>query len=208
MHRIARVLASTAIAGVVALAACHKQPPGNSEQSSESSGTPNIAQEQKAAAQNQNEASNSLPNEFPKTIPLFPGAQIQQVRKPKGSMREIFLISNAQLDPIISYYKDALVKNGYEITSTLRMAARRTWSCDFHKGGQQCSVMLFPNDQDKSKLTIDLIYQMPSTVASVPTLPQETYDIVGPGEPAAAGAPAQAGKQNQVQPNNQKRKAG
>ena len=133
---------------------------------------------------NPEEPGKSLPADFQKTMPIFPGAEIASVRKPKGAMREIFFASDGQLDPMIAFYKDTLLKNGYEITATLKMAARKTWSCDFHKGGQQASVMLFPSDKDKSRMTIDLIYEIPTKAVMAADPLQENFDVVGPGEVA------------------------
>ena len=199
-----RALPACLLACILVISACHKTqntPPVSEQSQNDAADTA-----QAAPKGNPDEATKALPSEFPKNLPVFPGAAIEHVRKPKGSMREIFLVSGAQLDQLVNFYKDQLAKAGYDVTSTLKMAARRTWSCDFHKGGQQCSVMLFPNDQDKTKLTIDLIYQMPATVAVVPTLPQETFDVIGPGQPPQ---PTQNQTKTNLTPNkSEKRKSG
>ncbi len=166
------LLSTFAVAYVLVFAACHKGGQSETSPSSQSQAQAAIPENQQPSKVNQDEPSNALPREYPKTLPVFPGAQIE------------------------------LTKNGYDVTSALKIAVRKTWSCDFHKGGQQCSVMLFPNDADKSKMTIDLTYQMPSTVAVVPTLPQETFDVVGPGEPTLPNQP-----KNTVKGKTEKRKA-
>jgi hypothetical protein len=129
------------------------------------------------------EASSALPPDMDHSL-VFPGANVDHVRRPKGAMREVLFSTEAPLDRLIEFYKDGLQKAGYDVTATLRMAARKTWSCDFHKGGQQASIMLFPDDKDKSRMTIDLIYEMPSRTNQGPTEPEETFDVVGPGEVA------------------------
>ncbi len=135
---------------------------------------------QKVAA-NPDEPSKALPADF-ESIPVFPGARLEHVRKPKGAMREVLFSTDASLDEVINFYKASLVKNGFLLTATLRMAARRTWSCDFHRGGQQASVMSFPSDQDKSRLTIDLIYEIPTKAVMAADPLAEDFDVVGPGE--------------------------
>lgn len=141
------------------------------------------------------EPSRELPADFSRTIPIYPGAKVDSVRRPKGAMREIFFTSDGQLDPMIEYYKEGLGKGGYQITATLKMAARKTWSCDFHKGGQQASVMIFPNEKDPSLVTIDLIYEIPSTATAAADPTHEDFDVIGPGEIAQSG-PNQNEKRN------------
>ncbi len=128
------------------------------------------------------EQTKAFPPDLDKNFPIFPGSMVEHVRKPKGAMREVLLSADAPLDKLIQFYKEGLQNSGYQITSALKMAARRTWSCDFHKAGQQASIMLFPADQDKSRMTIDLIYEMPSRETPRPAVPEEKFDIVGPGE--------------------------
>lgn len=98
-------------------------------------------------------------------------------------MREILLSSDTSVDKLIDFYKQGLTRTGYQITSSLKMPARRTWSCDFHRAGQQASILLFPSEEDRSRVTIDLIYEMPSRNI-LPTEPEEQFDVVGPGEVA------------------------
>ena len=71
-------------------------------------------------------------------MPIYPGAVVQHVRKPKGAMREIvFELKNSpSLDDMVNFYKDGLKKNDFKITSMLIMRGRKTWSCDFHKDGR------------------------------------------------------------------------
>jgi hypothetical protein len=130
------------------------------------------------------EPSIAMPADFDASLPIFPNATVAHVRRPKGLMREILLDSPAPVDRLIDFYKEALEKNGYEVTSTMKSAARKTWSCDFHKGGEQDSVMLFPSDQDQSHITIDLIYEIPEKGGDQLAMPQEKFDVVGPGEVA------------------------
>ena len=110
-------------------------------------------------------------------MPIYPGAAIQHVRKPKGAMREIvFELKNSPpLNQMVSFYKDGLKKGDFKITSSLTMPARKTWSCDFHKDGRPGSVMLYPADDDKTSTTIDLIYEMPSNVDQALMEPREEF---------------------------------
>ena len=62
------------------------------------------------------------------------------------------------------------------------MPARKTWSCDFHYNGRPGSIMLYPSDQDKSKMTIDLIYELPAHLDASLIEPKEDFDVEGPGE--------------------------
>jgi hypothetical protein len=128
------------------------------------------------------EPGNALPPDLYKSMPIYPGAKIEHVRKPKGAMREIMFTSDAQMPQMVAYYKDELKKNDFHITSSLIMPARKTWSCDFHYNGRPGSIMLYPSDQDKSKMTIDLIYELPAHVDASLVEPTEIFDVEGPGE--------------------------
>jgi len=130
------------------------------------------------------EPTKALPPDFDKRMPVYPGAVVEHVRRPRGAMREILFSSDAPIDKLIESYRESLHKAGFEVTSSLKMAARRTWSCDFHRDGQQCGLMIFPSDEDKAHLTIDLIYEMPSKSDEIFTEPEEHFDVVGPGEVA------------------------
>jgi hypothetical protein len=141
------------------------------------------------------EPSRALPPDFDRNLPVLPGSIVEHVRTPKGAMREILFGSNASVDELIRFYKTGLQSAGYRITSTLKMPARRTWSCDFHKEGQQASIMLFPSENDKSRMTIDLVYEMPARDQR-PVLPEEKFDIVGPGEIAQTTIAGGKGKRN------------
>jgi hypothetical protein len=129
------------------------------------------------------EASKAIPPDLYKSMPVYPGAEVLHVRKPKGAMREIFFeLKNAPaLDQMVNFYKDGLKKGDFKITSSLIMRARKTWSCDFHKDGRPGSVMLYPDDKDKSTTVIDLIYEMPSKVDEAMLEPKEDFDVIGPG---------------------------
>jgi hypothetical protein len=130
------------------------------------------------------EPGNKLPTDLYPNMPIYPGAKIDHVRKPKGAMREIMFSSDAQMPQMVAYYKDELKKNDFHITSSLIMPARKTWSCDFHYNGRPGSIMLYPSDQDKAKMTIDLIYELPAHMDESLMEPKEDFDIEGPGEMA------------------------
>jgi len=128
------------------------------------------------------EPGNALPSDMYKAMPIYPGAKIEHVRKPKGAMREVLFSSDAQMQPMVAYYKDELKKNDFHVTSSLIMPARKTWSCDFIFDGRPGSLMLYPSDQDKAKMTIDLIYELPAHLDPSLIEPTEEFDIEGPGE--------------------------
>ncbi|MHB8383934.1 MAG: hypothetical protein ACYDC3_16520 [Candidatus Binataceae bacterium] len=143
------------------------------------------------------EPTKALPPDMFKATPIYPGSTVEHVRRPKGEMREIVFLSDATMPALVAYFKDQLKKNGFYITSSLIMPARRTWSCDFHKQGRPGSLMVYPSDADKSKMTIDLIYEMPSKVDESLLEPLETFDVEGPGEVAQqAPNPKPSTKQN------------
>ncbi len=131
------------------------------------------------------EATKQLPADLYKGMPIFPGAVVEHVRKPKGAMREVLfeLKNSPSLDEMVNYYKDGLKKGDFKITSMLIMRGRKTWSCDFHKDGRPGSVMFYPDDNDKSATTIDLIYEMASNVDPSLLEPKEDFDVIGPGPP-------------------------
>jgi hypothetical protein len=155
-----------------------------------------IAEANPPASTSPDEASTAIPADFDRGMPLFPGATVEVVHKPKGSMREILMATGGSVDRVIDFYRSGLEKNGFAITSTLKVA-RKTWSCDFHKGDRQASVLLYPSDADKSRTTIDLMYEMPASGDERPTPPDEKFDVVGPGEVA-----------QQTQDQNEKRSSG
>jgi hypothetical protein len=128
------------------------------------------------------EPSKALPPDLYKTMPMYPGAVVEHVRKPKGAMREILLSAQGDLPTMVAYYKDELKKNDFHITSSLIMPARKTWSCDFHNRGRPGSIMLFPSDTDKTRMTIDLIYELPAHIDESMMEPKEDFDVKGPGE--------------------------
>jgi hypothetical protein len=176
-----------------ALAACH-------------GGQPTAVAEPAAAptAKVQDEATRQIPADLYVNMPIYPGAEVQHVRKPRGAMREIvFELKNSPpLNQMVGFYKDGLKKGDFKITSSLIMPARKTWSCDFHKDGRPGSVMLYPADDDKTSTTIDLIYEVPSNVDQALLEPREDFDIVGPGQPGevtpvAANDSQEKAKQNQ-----------
>jgi hypothetical protein len=128
------------------------------------------------------EPSKALPPDLYKTMPMYPGAVVEHVRKPKGAMREILFSAQGTLPAMVAYYKDELKKSDFHITSSLIMPARKTWSCDFHNRGRPGSIMLFPSDTDKSRMTIDLIYELPAHLDESMMEPREDFDVKGPGE--------------------------
>src|ERR1700722_9747015 len=155
----------------------------------------------------QDEASKEVPADLYAGMPIYPGAEIQHVRKPKGAMREIvFQLKNSPpLDQMVNFYKDGLKKGDFKITSMLIMRGRKTWSCDFHKDGRPGSVMLYHDDNGTTSTTIDLFYEVPSNTSQALLDPKEEFDIVGPAEPAAVTPSVQNVSQEQDKPNKAKR---
>jgi len=146
-------------------------------------------QEQAAAApeqtdKNPDEPSKQIPSDLFKDLPIYPGAVVEHVHKPKGAMREIVLSTSAQLNQVVEFYKEGLKNNNFHVTSSLIMPARKTWSCDFHKSGRPATILLYPDDHDKSKMVIDLIYEMPPKNEASMEEAEETFDVNGPGEVA------------------------
>jgi hypothetical protein len=146
------------------------------------------AQEKPAPPKSPDEPTTALPPDLFKQMPIYPGAQVQHVRRPKGAMREILLDVDANFPQLVGYYKGALKQNDFRVTSSLIMPARKTWSCDFAKDGRPGSVMLYPSDSGKGKMTIDLIYEMPAKIDASMIEYQEKFDVIGPG-PIAQQAP-------------------
>ncbi len=144
------------------------------------------------------EPSKALPPDLFKTMPIYQGASIEHVRKPKGAMREILFSAEARMPQLVAFYKDELKKNDFHIASSLTMPARETWSCDFQYNGRPGSIMVFPSDQDKSKMTIDLIYELPAHLDESMVEPKEDFDVEGPGELAQqAPNPSEKEKRDQ-----------
>lgn len=166
-------LARAALAGaaIAMLAACKTQPV-------EITAPPPVQSTMRAP----DEPSKALPPDLYKTMPMYPGAVVEHVRKPKGAMREILFSAQGPMQEMVAYYKDGLKKNDFHITSSLIMPARKTWSCDFHYNGRPGSIMLFPSDSDKSRMTIDLIYELPAHLDASLMEPKEDFDVKGPGE--------------------------
>lgn len=130
------------------------------------------------------ESSKALPADLYAGMPVYPGAIVEHVHKPKGVMREIMFSSAAPFPDLLAYYKDGLAKGNFKVTSSLIMAARKTWSCDFHREGRPGTIMLYPSDADKSKTTIDLIYEIPQKSDEALFEPREDFDVIGPGDVA------------------------
>ena len=141
--------------------------------------------EESTANRNPEEATKDIPSDLFKEMPIYPGAVVEHVHKPKGAMREIDFSTSGQLNQVVEFYKEKLKEQNFHITSSLIMPARKTWSCDFHKQGRPATIMLYPDDTDKSKLVIDLIYELPAKAdAAALQETEETFDVVGPGEVA------------------------
>jgi len=170
-----------ALSALISLTACHREP----AQVVEPAAVP--------TTKISDEASKEIPADLYKGMPIYPGAVVQHVRKPKGAMREImFEVKNSpSLNQMVGFYKDGLKKGDFRITSSLIMPARKTWSCDFHKDGRPGSVMLYPADDDKTSTTIDLIYEMASNVDPNLLEPKEDFDVIGPGQPGEVAPVAQ-----------------
>ncbi len=143
------------------------------------------------------EPIQTLPADLYKTMPIYPGSKIEHVRKPKGAMREILFSAPGEFAKMVAFYKEELKKNDFHVTSSLIMPVRRTWSCDFHFNGRPGSVMLFPSDEDKSRMTIDLIYELPAKLDETMMEPKEDFEVIGPGEIAQqAPNPSEKEKRN------------
>jgi hypothetical protein len=141
-----------------------------------------VASPPKPAVTSPDEPTNALPVDFDKDLPIYPGATVEHVRRPKGAMREILFEADGPVEKLINFFRAGLDRHGFDITSMLQMKARRTWSCDFHKHGRQASILLYPNETDPSRITIDLIYEMPSRTTEAFVEPEEKFDVIGPGE--------------------------
>jgi hypothetical protein len=146
----------------------------------------------KTASASPYETTNQIPSDLFKTMPIYPGSKVVHVRKPKGGMREIVFELNGApaLDKLVSFYKDGLKKNNFIITSSLMLRVRNTWSCDFHKQGRPGNIALYPTGKDKSKMTIDLIYEIPSKSEQAFLAPVEKFDVIGPGRPGTVAQTA------------------
>ena len=191
---------SFGVALLLALTGCHGKQANNYAE-------PAAAPTAKVA----DEATKELPADLYKGMPIYPGAEVTHVKKPKGAMREVvFELKNSPpLNQMVSFYKDGLKKGDFKITSSLIMPARKTWSCDFHKDGRPGSVMLYPADDDKSNTTIDLIYEVASNIDPNLLEPKEDFDVIGPGPPGNVVPIANGdstGSQGIPKENNVKRK--
>ncbi len=184
------MLPAAAIAVALSLAACHAKPEV-------------VAQPEAApTSQVMEEASKEIPADVYKGMPIYPGAEVVHVRKPKGAMREvIFELKNSPpLNQMVSFYKDGFKQGDFKITSSLIMPARKTWSCDFHKDGRPGSVMLYPADDNKNNTTIDLIYEMASNIDPSLLEPKEDFDVIGPGPPGEGTPVAENNSQDKAEP--------
>jgi hypothetical protein len=128
------------------------------------------------------EPNKSLPPDLFKDMPIFPGAKIEHVRKPTHSMREILFSTDAKLNPIAAYYKEQLKKNNFQISSTLMVPARQSWSCSFYISGRPGNILLYPSAEEKSRMTIALMYVLPDKPNDMYLEPKEEFDVMGPGE--------------------------
>lgn len=135
----------------------------------------------KKVALGPNEPTNALPPDLFKNMPMFPGIKVVHVRRPKGHMREILFETDGDFDKLVSFYKQQLSANGFNITNSLIMRAVRKWSCDFSKKGRLGSFALYPSLHEKSKMVLDLIYELPSKANEAMMAPIEKFDVIGPG---------------------------
>lgn len=156
---------------ILALAAC-KTAPANPPVSPAETDSKKVA----------DEASKKLPPDLYKEMPIYPGARIEHVRKPTRMMREILFSTDAELSAIVAYYKEQLKKNNFEVSSTVIVRARKTWSCSFEKSGRPGNIMLYPSEQDQSRMTIAVMYELPQKRNDLLFEPQEDFDVLGPGE--------------------------
>lgn len=156
--------------GAASVSACNKTAPPQA-----------AAPALKKAALGPDEPYKTMPPDLFKSMPMYPGATVEHVRRPKGAMREIVFSTGASMPQLVAFFKDQLKKKDFVVTSSLIMPARRTWSCDFHKDGRPGNILLYPSDNDKSKMTIDLIYEIPTKVDESMLEPREDFDVVGPG---------------------------
>jgi hypothetical protein len=184
------MLSAPALAVALALAACHAKPEVVAE--------PASAPTYRAT----DETSKEIPADLYKGMPIYPGAVVEHVRKPKGAMREVMfeLKNSPPLNQMVSFYKDGFKQGDFKITSSLIMPARKTWSCDFHKDGRPGSVMLYPADDNKNNTTIDLIYEMASNIDPSLLEPKEDFDVIGPGPPGAGTPVAENDSQDKAEP--------
>jgi hypothetical protein len=142
----------------------------------------------KKVALGPDEPSKAMPPDLFKDMPMYPGIETMHVRRPKGTMREILFQSDADFDKLVAFYKQQFADHGFNVTSSLIMRAVRKWSCDFNKHGRQGSITLYPSDRDKTRMTVDLIYELPSKANEAMLAPIEKFDVEGPG-PVAQQAP-------------------
>jgi hypothetical protein len=154
----------------------------------------------KPVALGPDEPTKAIPPDLFKSMPMYPGLTVEHVRRPKGTMREILFHSDADFDKLVAFYKEQLAANGFHVTSSLIMRAVRKWSCDFNKHGRQASITLYPSDHDKTKMTVDLIYELPNKSAEAMLAPVEKFDVEGPG-PVAQQAPSSDEKNEKTKRN-------
>jgi hypothetical protein len=133
------------------------------------------------------EPTNAIPHDLFPDMPIYSGARVQHVFRPKGSMRRITFEVKAPFDALVNFYKEQLKKGGFRVNSSLIMRARRAWTCDFNKDGRPGTVAMYPSD-DKTAMIVDLIYALPSKEDDEMREALEKFDVVGPG-PFAQRAP-------------------
>ena len=129
------------------------------------------------------EPTNQLPPDLFSKLPVFPGASVEHVGRPKGVMREIWFNGGekSKFSEMASFFKDELPKDGFTVSNQIVLAGRKTFSCQFTNNGRQGSLEIYPSDADKSRLTIDLTYEMPAKVDPSLVEPKEVFDVIGPG---------------------------
>ena len=90
---------------LVSLASCKSAPP-----------TQQTAAVPPDAHSNPDEASKSIPPDLFKEMPIYPGATVEHVHKPKGAMREIAFSTSAPLNEVVEFFKEGLKKNDFHVT--------------------------------------------------------------------------------------------
>jgi hypothetical protein len=154
----------------------------------------------KKVALGPDEPTKAMPPDLFNDMPMFPGITVLHVRRPKGSMREILFQTDGDFDKLLAFYRQQLGDRNFHVTSSLIMRATRKWSCDFNKRGRQGSITFYPSDNDKSKITIDLIYELPNKANEAMLAPVEKFDVEGPG-PVAQQAPSPKEKNEKTKRN-------
>ena len=84
---------------LVSLASCKSAP-----QASQTAAVPEDTRS------NPDEPTKSIPPDLFKELPIYPGATVEHVHKPKGAMREIAFSTPAQLNEVVEFFKTHKVR--------------------------------------------------------------------------------------------------